>query len=88
MGRGFTRIDADTSKSLLLSRIIECFSAEFRIRPEVQDKTHLKLSGFEVIENLSFMFDADSLGSLNFYNIIKVLSTKISAKYPPTIALS
>jgi len=68
MGRGFTLIDADTSKSLLLSRIIECFPAEFRLWPEVQDKSHLKLSGFEIIEKLGFVFDDDGLGSLDFYN--------------------
>ena len=39
------------------------------------------MSGFEVIEKLSFMFDDDGLGSLNFYydcilnkNISKVIS--------------
>ena len=33
--------------------------------PEVQDKPHLKLSGFEVIEKLGFMLGHDSLGSFD-----------------------
>ena len=68
MGRGFTLIDADNSKTSLLSRIVECFSAEFRLRSEVQDKANLELRGFKVIKKLSFMFDDNGLGSLNFYN--------------------